>query len=84
MSEEPWEGRCYAAAHDFAVQCATLRDSNPYEPSALECVIIDLATELWDRGFSQTEIRRAFGIATGETLTRYGAGEDRRDDKLRR
>lgn len=34
-----------------------------------------LITELWDHGFSQTEIREAFEAALAE-LPRYAAGEE--------
>ena len=87
----PWEFRCHSTVYEFALQCAKLRDENPYDLSSLACdlsvleyICTYLTTELWDRGFSQTEIRKAFEIAGGEALTHYGAGEDRRDDKLRR
>ena len=83
MNDEPWEGRYTSVVHEFALQCRKLRDTNPYDLSALEEIAIFLATELWDQGFSQTEIRKAFELASGDLLTSYGAGEDRRDDKLR-
>src|SRR5579859_7647861 len=58
--DTPWEARSYFAAHEFARRCAELRDSNPYDQVALDHIIVTLATELWDRGFSQTEIKRSF------------------------
>ena len=36
-----------------------------------------LMTELWDKGFSQTEIREAFTGAVTD-MPRYAAGEERR------
>lgn len=39
-----------------------------------------LMTELFDRGFSQTEIRTAFAKAIAELPT-YAAEKERRDDK---
>jgi hypothetical protein len=34
-------------------------------------------TELWDKGFSQTEIREAFTAAVTD-MARYATGEERR------
>lgn len=42
-------------------------------PKAINC----LMTELWDKGFSQTEIRQAFNAAVTD-MPRYAAGEERR------
>jgi len=85
MSEDkeiPWEGRCLDEADKFASACAKLRDSNPYDRPALNTVIVDLVAELWDRFFSQTEIRTAFESALSG-LPRYAAGEERRGDRER-
>jgi hypothetical protein len=79
-SDTPWEASCAFAAQDFAERCASLRDSNPYETSALEYIVVYLASEFWDRNFSQTEIRNAFAEASAQ-MTRYCAGEERRGDK---
>ena len=84
MSEdlnELWEVRSAVASENFALECGQLRDTNLYDLSALDYIIRHLATELWDRRFSQTEIRKAFEVATGEALTRYCAGEERVGDK---
>lgn len=78
--EMPWEGRCLAEAHKFASRCVELKDSNPYDRPVLDEVMVDLMTELWDRGFSQTEIRTAFERARSH-LPRYAAGEERRGDR---
>ena len=80
MSNEqdtPWEGLCLDAASEFARQCADLKRSNPYELDALESIINTLMTELWDNGFSQSEIRTAFENAILD-MPRYAAGEERR------
>ncbi len=66
-----------SATNDFAQACKDLHDRNPFEPVVLEEIMILLATELWDRDFSQTEIRQAFQSAI-EQLAPYAAGEDRR------
>jgi hypothetical protein len=81
-SDEPWEGRSLRAASEFAATCKILRDSNPYQRPAIDNIADDLLTELWDRGFSVSEITAAFNRALGD-LPRYSAGEDRRGDKSR-
>ncbi|MBS0219682.1 MAG: hypothetical protein JSR91_02975 [Proteobacteria bacterium] len=75
--EVPWEGQCLDEARAFALRCVALRDSNPYGRPPLEVIMVDLMTELWDRSFSQTEIRMAFEQAISE-LPQYAAGEERR------
>jgi hypothetical protein len=80
MSNEnciPWEGQCLDAAATFAQRCAELYSSNPYAEKPLLGVINTLMTELWDRGFSQSEIRSAFEEAVSD-MPRYAAGEERR------
>lgn len=83
MSEDkddtPWEGQCYEATYVFGRQCAELAKSNPYgdRVDPLRNMINTLMTELWDNGFSQTEIRTAFEAAIRD-MPRYAAGEERR------
>ena len=77
QEENPWEGQCLKAADDFASRCAELYSSNPYSEVPLESIINTLMTELWDRGFSQSEIRSAFEKAVSD-MPRYAAGEERR------
>lgn len=76
----PWEGRCIDEARVFAARCVELRDSNPYDRPALSEIIVDLATELWDRRFSVSEISAALEKALSE-LPQYAAGEERRGDR---
>jgi hypothetical protein len=78
LSETPWEGHCSDAAYEFALRCARLVTSNPY-PSVvpLSSIINTLMTELWDRNFSQGEIRVAFDGAIKD-MPRYAAGQERR------
>jgi hypothetical protein len=71
------------ATYNFAQHCAELRDSNTYDKPILEVIMPYLMTELWDRGFSQSEIRTAFERAVAE-MPRYAAGEQRRGDKDRK
>jgi hypothetical protein len=77
--EELWEGRFNTAPYDFGLQCRELTDSNPYDSNALDGLINTLMTELWDRNFSQTEIRSAFEQALAD-MNRYAAGLERRSD----
>jgi hypothetical protein len=76
-NETPWETLRTDAAHQFALRCFDLKKSNPYSRPFLDDIIADLMTELWDHGFSQTEIKGAFEQAVAE-LPRYAAGEERR------
>lgn len=76
--EAPWEGQCSEAAYEFARRCASLVTQNPYNQTApLNGIINYLMTELWDRNFSQSEIRTAFEAAIKD-MPRYAAGEERR------
>jgi hypothetical protein len=78
LEEVPWEGQCYTAAYEFARRCAVLVTRNPYNSTApLVGIINTLMTELWDRTFSQTEIRTAFEEAVKD-IPRYAAGKERR------
>jgi hypothetical protein len=74
----PWEGRCSQAAWDFGRKCAELVKANPYGFAApLDGIINTLMTELWDNGFSQSEIKMAFEKAVLD-MPRYAAGQERR------
>jgi hypothetical protein len=75
--ENPWELQCLDAAAAFTVRCVELYSINPYSEVPLRRVINSLMTELWDRGFSQSEIRTAFEEAILD-MPRYAAGEERR------
>jgi hypothetical protein len=76
--EVPWEGQGADAAYEFALRCAVLVTQNPYNVAApLKGIINSLMTELWDRNFSQSEIRTAFEDAIKD-MPRYAAGEERR------
>lgn len=80
MSEEtPWEVECYNAARAFGRQCRALNNRNPYDLAALDMITNTLMTELWDNGFSQTEIRSAFEQALA-AMPRYAAGFEKRSD----
>jgi hypothetical protein len=81
----PWEGQVTDASWAFGVRCRELRESYPYAADArlqpvLVQIMLHFVTELWDQGFSQTEIAVAFKIAVSD-LPRYAAGQDRRGDE---
>ena len=64
------------ASYSFGMALRELHDSNPWpELPVLRQAINTLATELWDRYFSLTEIRRAFEEAAAD-LPRYAAGKE--------
>ena len=78
QNEYPWEGQCADAAYLFALRCAGLVARNPHHVAApLSYIISSLMTELWDRNFSQTEIRAAFEESI-KHMPHYAAGEERR------
>jgi hypothetical protein len=79
MTEDaPWNGQCLDAAYEFAVRCAELASRKPvYEIAPLDFLINALMTELWDRNFSQSEIRAAFEGAVND-MPRYAGVEERR------
>lgn len=82
--ETPWEGLADVAACEFGERCRELAASHPYGadyPPPLDVLIANLATELWDRYFSRSEIRAAFEGAL-ETQANYAAGEARRGDRV--
>jgi len=76
--EVPWEGQCADAAYEFGLRCADLVARNPLNVAApLNFIVNCFMTELWDRNFSQSEIRAAFEEAIRD-MPRYAAGEERR------
>jgi methionine salvage enolase-phosphatase E1 len=72
----------YDVAADLARRCRVVenmvRNKNTWtNQDVLSRVVNFFMTELWDNGFSQTEIRKAFVDAVGD-MDRYAAGEERR------
>lgn len=66
------------AAATLAEHCSKLRDGDFFaDRDPLGQVINFLMTELWDRSFSQSEIRAAFNAALDD-MNRYAAGQERR------
>jgi len=73
-----WNCRAHDLARLFAKTCAELRSTRPVpEADELQEVMGSLATELWDRDFSITEIRKAV-LEAVEALPRYAAGYESR------
>lgn len=69
---------CLKLASDLATGCRKMQADHPNQAtSTMDVVIGDLVTELWDQGFSQTEILRAFQTAM-DALPSYAAGHERR------
>lgn len=85
MSEDPkqaandaWQTAFHEAAYRFSVALKELHQTNPWpETQVLAPVMNLLATELWDRCFSLTEITAALNDAAAD-LPRYAAGKDLR------
>lgn len=76
--ETAWITRAIDSAQDFALTCRTLCDENPSKlANPLTHLMNDTVTELWDHGFSQSEILHAF-LGAIEDLERYAAGEEKR------
>jgi hypothetical protein len=75
-ARDEWQTQLYEAAYRFSVALRELNDTNPWpENSVLPQAINTLATELWDRCFSLTDIRTALEAAAAD-LTRYAAGQE--------
>jgi hypothetical protein len=76
LDEIQWQQQASQAAWVLVSKCAGLHKSNPNEP-VLGFFINTLMTELWDIGFSQSEIRKAFEDAIAD-MPRYSAGQEQR------
>ena len=75
-ARDEWQTRLYEASYGFSVVLRELEDTNPWpEHPVLAQAINTLATELWDRCFSLTEIRTALEAAATD-LPRYAAGQE--------
>jgi hypothetical protein len=67
-----------AATYEFSEACAKLNGSNSRpEINPLNQLITTLMAELWEKRFSQSEIRDAFQIALVE-MNCYADGKERR------
>jgi hypothetical protein len=74
-SQESWEALLFEAPHQFAEACSDLRNISPLRAESLDQMMNTLMTELWDRCFSQTQIRTSFLNALSD-MNRYAAGEE--------
>jgi len=75
-ARDEWQSALYEAAHRFSVSLKELHSTNPWpEIAAMDQAINMLATELWDRCFSVTEIATALRKAADD-LPRYAAGDE--------
>lgn len=78
VTNDAWQTRALDVVCRFGQDLSALHGSNPWpERPLLDQAINQLMTELWDNGFSQSEIRGAFEAAVAD-MARYAAGEERR------
>jgi hypothetical protein len=76
--EEQAVTRAYVAAAQLADVCGQLRSFDSEAGRDPTGHLMNyLMTELWDHGFSQSEIRASFMDALND-MNRYAAGEERR------
>lgn len=74
-----WQSECTNAAYEFGLRCADLVSrsrADGHIEAPLDFIVNAFMTELWDRNFSQTEIRNAFDRAIKD-MPRYAAGSER-------
>lgn len=78
-AKDQWQTNLYEAVYRRSVSLRELHETNPWpeDHPVLGQAINTLATELWDRCFSVTEIRAAFEEAAAD-LPRYAAGHETR------
>ena len=76
FDKDLWTDRWLAAAYDFSVGISELDRTNPWpDQPLLPKAMSTLMTDLWDRGFSQAQIRDAFENAILD-MSRYTAGRE--------
>ena len=74
--EDRWQDQSMTAVQQFGAALSELYQSNPWpDQPLLPRAMNHLMTELWDRGFSQSEIREAFNDAVAD-MPRYAAGDE--------
>ena len=74
-ARDEWQTRLADESYRFSVALRELNDANPWPDNpVLVQAINTLATELWDRCFSLTEIQAALQQAAAD-LPRYAAGQ---------
>lgn len=79
VAKDQWQTDLHEAVYRLSVSLRELHETNPWpeDHPVLSQAINTLATELWDRCFSVTEIRTAFDEAAAD-LARYAAGHETR------
>jgi hypothetical protein len=76
QSRDQWQTRLYEASYRYSAALRELSDTNPWPANpVLRQALNTLATELWDAGFSATEIMAALEAAAAD-LPRYSGGQD--------
>lgn len=77
-ARDEWQTRLYDTSYQFGIAMRELNDTNPWpETPVLAQAMNTVATELWDKCLSLTEIRTAFEEAAAD-LQRYAAGQELR------
>jgi len=77
-ADDEWQDRWMAEVSQLADTLTEMHRTNPWpNVPLLPAAMNYLMAELWDRGFTQTQIREAFDAASGD-LPRYAAGKERR------
>ncbi|WP_370677526.1 hypothetical protein [Pleomorphomonas sp. PLEO] len=75
-AKDAWQATLYDTVYEFSVALKKLHETNPWPEYQVVPMAIDtLATELWDRCFSLTEITTAFVDAAAD-LPRYAGGKE--------
>ena len=75
-TRDGWQTRLYEATYSLSETLRELHDTNPWpDRPVLDQALSTLASELWDRSFSLSEIRQAFEAAAAD-LPRYAAGQE--------
>jgi len=73
---DEWQSKWLDAVHQLAATLNDMEQSNPWPSQPLLPQVMNyLMTELWDSGFSQTQIRQAFDEAVAD-MPRYAAGDE--------
>jgi len=76
--KDAWQVEADDAVWRLGQTLHSLHRANPWpDRPLLPSAMTQLMTELWDQGFSQTEIREAFEAAL-VAMPDYAAGEERR------
>ncbi len=74
--EDQWHDQSMSVVQQFGAALLELNKTNPFpDLPLLPRAINHLMTELWDSGFSQSEIREAFNDAVTD-ISRYAAGDE--------